>query len=59
MTNCSPNARRDVIPFAIDQFKAKGYKLVTVSECLGGLPDYQRVRSRDEKDVSTLHRTET
>ncbi|KAL5532137.1 hypothetical protein ACEPAF_5701 [Sanghuangporus sanghuang] len=42
----------DVIPYAIDQFKSKGYELVTVSECLGGFPDYQRVTTRSEKDDS-------
>lgn len=45
--------RYDVIPFAIDLFKSKGYRLVTVSECLGGLPDYQKVIPRSEKDVSS------
>ncbi|OCB91673.1 glycoside hydrolase/deacetylase [Sanghuangporus baumii] len=41
----------DIIPFVIEQFKINGYRLVTVSECLGGLPDYQRVKSRGETDV--------
>ncbi|CAE6469923.1 unnamed protein product [Rhizoctonia solani] len=28
----------DVIPYAIQQFKAKGYKMVTVAQCLGQSP---------------------
>ncbi|KAF8601436.1 carbohydrate esterase family 4 protein [Ceratobasidium sp. AG-I] len=39
----------DVIPYAIKQFKAKGYKLVTVAECLGQSP-YQSTRSPTPRD---------
>ncbi|KAL5521246.1 hypothetical protein ACEPAG_9169 [Sanghuangporus baumii] len=29
----------DVIPYAIDQFKSKGYEFLSVSECLGSLSE--------------------
>lgn len=41
-----------MVPYAIDQFLSKGYKLVTVAECLGGQPEYQKVGPRSNKDVS-------
>lgn len=43
----------DVIPYAIKQIKAKGYKMVTVAECLGKSP-YQSTKSPSERDVSNL-----
>ncbi|KAL5632898.1 hypothetical protein ACGC1H_005747 [Rhizoctonia solani] len=39
----------DVIPFAIQQIKAKGYKMVTVAECLGEAP-YQSTGSPSTRD---------
>lgn len=39
----------DVIPYAIQQFKAKGYKMVTVAECLGQSP-YQSTGSPSPRD---------
>ncbi|KAG8679481.1 Carbohydrate esterase 4 protein, partial [Ceratobasidium sp. 423] len=39
----------DVIPYAIQQIKAKGYKMVTVSECLG-LSPYQSTGSPAARD---------
>ncbi|CAE6470003.1 unnamed protein product [Rhizoctonia solani] len=39
----------DVIPYAIQQIKAKGYKMVTVSECLGQSP-YQSTGSPATRD---------
>ncbi|KAG8759682.1 Carbohydrate esterase 4 protein [Ceratobasidium sp. 423] len=41
----------DVIPYAIQQIKAKGYKMVTVAECLGQSP-YQSTGSPAIRDVS-------
>ncbi|KAF8693892.1 Polysaccharide deacetylase, partial [Rhizoctonia solani] len=41
----------DVIPYAIQQIKAKGYKLVTVAECLGESP-YQSTGTPSSRDVS-------
>ncbi|CAE7097180.1 unnamed protein product [Rhizoctonia solani] len=39
----------DVIPFAIQQIKAKGFKMVTVAECLGESP-YQSTGSPSARD---------
>ncbi|CAE6523291.1 unnamed protein product [Rhizoctonia solani] len=39
----------DVIPYAIQQFKAKGYKMVTVAECLGQSP-YKSTGSPSPRD---------
>ncbi|CAE6499493.1 unnamed protein product [Rhizoctonia solani] len=39
----------DVIPYAIQQIKAKGYKMVTVAECLGESP-YQSTGSPATRD---------
>ncbi|CAE6413064.1 unnamed protein product [Rhizoctonia solani] len=39
----------DVIPYAIQQFKAKGYKMVTVAQCLGQLP-YKSTGSPSPRD---------
>ncbi|CAE6445168.1 unnamed protein product [Rhizoctonia solani] len=41
----------DVIPYAIQQIKAKGYKMVTVAECLGESP-YQSTGSPASRDSS-------
>lgn len=41
----------DVIPYAIQQFKAKGYKMVTVAECLGASP-YQSTGTPGTRDSS-------
>ncbi|CUA70173.1 hypothetical protein RSOLAG22IIIB_00521 [Rhizoctonia solani] len=41
----------DVIPYAIQQFKAKGYKMVTVAQCLGQSP-YKSTGSPSPRDVS-------
>ncbi|KAG8690035.1 Carbohydrate esterase 4 protein [Ceratobasidium sp. 395] len=41
----------DVIPYAIQQFKAKGYNMVTVAECLGESP-YQSTGSPSPRDSS-------
>ncbi|EJD07768.1 glycoside hydrolase/deacetylase [Fomitiporia mediterranea MF3/22] len=42
----------DVLPFAIQTLKAKGYNFATVAECLGGLPAYHSVGPRGTKDSS-------
>ncbi|KAJ1308668.1 hypothetical protein OPQ81_004361 [Rhizoctonia solani] len=39
----------DVIPYAIQQFKAKGYNMVTVAECLGQSP-YKSTGSPSPRD---------
>ncbi|CAE6530782.1 unnamed protein product [Rhizoctonia solani] len=39
----------DVIPYAIQQFKAKGYKMVTVAQCLGQSP-YKSTGSPSPRD---------
>ncbi|KAG9091926.1 Carbohydrate esterase 4 protein, partial [Ceratobasidium sp. 392] len=39
----------DVIPYAIAQFKAKGYKMVTVAQCLGQSP-YKSTSSPSPRD---------
>ncbi|KAG8713451.1 Carbohydrate esterase 4 protein [Ceratobasidium sp. 423] len=39
----------DVIPYAIAQFKAKGYKMVTVAQCLGQSP-YKSTGSPSPRD---------
>ena len=41
-----------VLSEAIDILQAKGYRLVTLAECLGKEP-YQNVGQRGQKDVST------
>ncbi|KAB5592931.1 hypothetical protein CTheo_3642 [Ceratobasidium theobromae] len=41
----------EVIPYAIQQFKAKGYRMVTVAECLGATP-YQSTGSPSPRDSS-------
>ena len=41
----------DVIPYAVQQFKAKGYKMVTVAECLGASP-YQSTGTPATRDSS-------
>ncbi|CUA78404.1 hypothetical protein RSOLAG22IIIB_07055 [Rhizoctonia solani] len=41
----------DIIPYAIQQIKAKGYKMVTVAECLGQSP-YQSTGSPSARDSS-------
>ncbi|ELU39055.1 carbohydrate esterase family 4 protein [Rhizoctonia solani AG-1 IA] len=45
------SSSEDVIPYAIQQIKAKGYKLVTVAECLGESP-YQSTGTPSSRDVS-------
>ncbi|KAG9126727.1 Carbohydrate esterase 4 protein [Ceratobasidium sp. 392] len=40
----------EVIPHAIRKFKAKGYKLVTVAECLGSQTPYQSIGSPSARD---------
>ncbi|KAG9106583.1 Carbohydrate esterase 4 protein, partial [Ceratobasidium sp. 392] len=40
----------DVMPYAIQQFKAKGYNLVTVAECLGSQTPYQSTGSPSARD---------
>ena len=40
-----------VLPYAINLLQSKGYKLVTVAECLG-LPAYQWTTTPGTKDVS-------
>lgn len=41
---------RQVIPYALDVLSKAGYKFVTVSECLGGIPAYQFVQDPAERD---------
>ncbi|THH10445.1 hypothetical protein EW145_g1329 [Phellinidium pouzarii] len=41
-----------VLPFAIQALKAKGYNFATVAECLGGKPAYHGVFSPGTKDSS-------
>jgi hypothetical protein len=44
---------KTVIPQVVKDLKNKGYKLVTVSECLG-IPAYQSVGQPKKRDVSSF-----
>ncbi|KAI5120411.1 hypothetical protein M0805_006912 [Coniferiporia weirii] len=41
-----------VLPYAIQKLKAKGYNFATVAECLGGKPAYHGVFAQGTKDSS-------
>ncbi|CAE6526854.1 unnamed protein product [Rhizoctonia solani] len=49
--NHETQGNEDVIPYAIQQIKAKGYKMVTVAECLGESP-YQSTGSPSARNSS-------
>jgi len=42
----------DVLPYAIQKLQAAGYRLVSLSECTGGLPPYQSVQAPGVRDSS-------
>ncbi|EJD50159.1 carbohydrate esterase family 4 protein [Auricularia subglabra TFB-10046 SS5] len=44
------NTVREVLPHALEVLSQAGYKFVTVSECLGGIPAYQYTTEPAEKD---------
>ena len=41
-----------MLPYAIKKLQAAGYRLVSLSECLGGVPRYQRTQTPGTRDVS-------
>lgn len=52
VTLCFAFDSEQVLPYAIQKLKAKGYNFATVAECLGGLPAYQGFVTPGTKDVS-------
>ncbi|KAG8908918.1 Carbohydrate esterase 4 protein [Tulasnella sp. 403] len=49
----------EILPFALETLKAKGYKFVTVSECLGGVDPYVSTGQPQDRDVSVFKRSST
>ncbi|KDR68536.1 hypothetical protein GALMADRAFT_256778 [Galerina marginata CBS 339.88] len=41
-----------LLPYVIKTLQSAGYRLVTLSECLGGVPAYQRVAQPSARDAS-------
>ncbi|KAG8908912.1 Carbohydrate esterase 4 protein [Tulasnella sp. 403] len=54
MDEASFDSINNVLPYVLKTFGAKGYKFVTVSECLGGVKDYIKKQSPGSPD-STWH----